>query len=161
MEKRPVEKEKVEKTTVEKVIFYQLAQSDADKAAGIDAAIKEAAELMKSSEDAKITITGYADKGTGSAAINKKYAKQRADGVAQKFAKEYGIDSKRMTVDSKGDTVQPFAENDKNRCVIVKGEGTFPVKYMDTQDVEVEKTVMKKVKKTQTRTVEIKEKVQD
>ena len=161
MEKRPVEKEKKEKTTVEKVIYYQLAQSDANKAEGIEAAIKEAAELMKSSEDAKITITGYADKGTGSAAINKKYAKQRADGVAKKFAKEYGIDSKRMTVDSKGDTVQPFAENDKNRCVIVKGEGTFPVKYMDNQEVEVEKTVMKKVKKTQTRTVEIKEKVED
>ena len=157
---RPVEKEKMDQTKVEKVIYYQISESDASKASGIDAAIKEAADLMKSSSDAKITVTGYADKGTGTAAINKRLAKQRADGVAKKLTKEHGLDSKSIIVDSKGDTVQPFpADNDKNRCVIVTGEGTFPVKYTVQEEYEAEETVMKKVKKTQTRMVEVKEKV--
>ena len=156
---RPVEKEKMEQTKVEKAIFYQIRQSDANKAEGTEAAIKEAADLMKSSEDAKITVTGYADKGTGTPAINKKYAKQRADGVAKKLNKEHGIDAKRITIDSKGDTVQPFSENDKNRCVIVTGEGTFPVKYTVQEEYEAEETVMKKVQKTQSRQVEVKEEV--
>jgi outer membrane protein OmpA-like peptidoglycan-associated protein len=157
-EKKPVEK--MEQTKMEKAIFFNIRESDADKASGIDAAIKEAADLMKTSEDAKITVTGYADKGTGTAAINKKYAKQRAESVAKKLTGDHGIDAARITVDSKGDTVQPYpADNDKNRCVIVAGEGTFKVKSFE--EVEVEKTVTKKVQKTQTRQVEVKEEVKD
>ena len=29
-----------------------------------------------------------------------------------------------ISVDYKGDTVQPFDENDKNRCVIIDGDGS-------------------------------------
>lgn len=68
-----------------------------------------------------ISISGYADKGTGNPKINQGYAKQRADKVA-KILQEKGVAASRMTVNSYGDTVQPFAENDKNRCVIVVGE---------------------------------------
>ena len=117
----------------------------------------EAAALMKTSEDATFTITGYADKGTGTRAGNKKFAKKRADDVANTLVKEHGLDAKRIKTDSKGDTVQPFPENDKNRCVIITGTGTFKVEYME--DVEVEKQVMKKVKKTTVRQVEVMEQV--
>lgn len=155
-EKRP--KEEMKKTTVEKYIFFNIRESDASKAAGTDAAIKEAADLMKTSEDAKITVTGYADKGTGTARVNKMYAQKRAADVTNKLVKEHGLDAKRITTDSKGDTVQPFPEdNDKNRCVIVKGEGTF--KVTTYEEVEVEKQEMKKVKKTVTRQVEVEEEV--
>ena len=64
-----------------------------------------------------ISISGYADKGTGNPKINQGYAKQRA-----KILQEKGVAASRMTVESFGDTVQPFPENDKNRCVIVVGE---------------------------------------
>ncbi len=154
-EKRPVTKE--EKKSIKEAIFFQIAKSDANNAEGTDEAIKKVAELMKTSDDAKFTVTGYADKGTGTPAINKKYAKQRADGVAEKLVKEHGIDASRLTTDSKGDRVQPFAENDKNRCVIITGEGTF--KVTTYEEVEVEKQVTKKVKKTVPRTVEVKERV--
>ncbi len=155
-EKRPITK--MEKKSIEKHIFFNLAQSDADKAAGINSAIKEAADLMKTSEDAKFVVTGYADKGTGSASANKKYAKKRADDVAKKLIEEHGIDGARITTDSKGDTVQPFEENDKNRCVIITGEGTF--KVQDFEEVNVQKVRTKKVKKAITRQVEVKEEVQ-
>ena len=68
-----------------------------------------------------ISISGYADKGTGNPKINQGYAKQRAEKVA-KILQDRGIAASRMTVESFGDTVQPFPENDKNRCVIVVGE---------------------------------------
>lgn len=151
---RPVTR--MEKTTMKKYVFFKLAESDADKASGIDAAIKEAAEMMKTSDDATFTITGYADKGTGSAKSNKKFAKKRADDVAKKLVNEYGLDAKRLKTDSKGDAVQPFPEdNDKNRCVIITGEGTFKITSME--EYEVEKTVMHKVKKAVVRQKEVQE----
>ena len=154
-EKRPVEK--MEKTKVEKVIFFEICQSDANKAQGTEAAIKETAELMKSSPDAVISVVGYADKGTGNARLNKMYAKRRADDVTARLVKDHGLDATRIKTDSKGDTVQPFAENDKNRCVIVTGEGTF--KVTSYEEVEVEKQSTKKVKKAVTRQVEVKEQI--
>jgi hypothetical protein len=69
----------------------------------------------------------------------------------------HGLDAARITTDSKGDTVQPFPENDKNRCVIVTGEGTF--KVTTYEEVEVEKQGTKKVKKSVTRQVEVKEEI--
>ena len=71
--------------------------------------------------DKGITISGYADKGTGNAEVNAGYAKARAEKVAQTLQKK-GVDKKRMTVKSYGDTVQPYAKNDDNRCVIVVGQ---------------------------------------
>jgi len=151
---RPVTR--MEKTTMKKYVFFKLAESDADKASGIDAAIKDAADMMKLSDDATFTITGYADKGTGSAKSNKKFAKKRADDVAKKLINEYGLDASRLKTDSKGDAVQPFPEdNDKNRCVIITGKGTFKITTME--EYEVEKTVMHKVKKAVVRQKEVQE----
>ena len=50
-----------------------------------------------------------------------KFSQQRADNVA-KALQEKGIPSSDITVKAYGDTVQPFAENDKNRAVIIKGD---------------------------------------
>jgi flagellar motor protein MotB len=154
--KRP--KEMNEKKNLNETIFFKIAQSDADKATGVDEAIKKVAELMKTSDDAIFTVTGYADKGTGSSKANQKYAKLRAEDVTKKLINEHGIDAARIKTDSKGDTVQPFEENDKNRCVIITGEGTFKVTVYE--DVEVEKKETRKVKKVNIRQVETKEPVE-
>lgn len=71
--------------------------------------------------DAKVTVTGYADKGTGNATINKRLGEGRAKVVFDTLVKR-GIDPSRITVDSKGDTEQPFAENNKNRVTICIAE---------------------------------------
>jgi len=153
--KRP--KEVKEKKNMNEAIFFKIAQSDADKAAGVDEAIKKVADLMKTSDDAVFTVTGYADKGTGTSKINAKYAKLRAEDVTKKLVDEHGIDASRIKTDSKGDTVQPFEENDKNRCVIITGEGTFKVTVYE--DAEVEKKETRKVKKVRVRQEEVKERV--
>lgn len=154
-EKRPVEK--MEKKKIEETIFFKIRESDASAASGIDKAIKDVADLMKTSNDAVFTVTGYADKGTGTSRLNKVYAQKRANDVADKLVKEYGIEANRIKTDSKGDTVQPFAENDKNRCVIITGEGTF--KVTTYEEVDVEKQTTKKVKKPVSREVEVKEQI--
>ena len=157
--KRP--KEVKEKKNMNEAIFFKIAQSDADKAAGvaegIEKAIKDIADLMKTSDDAVFTVTGYADKGTGTPKINAKYAKLRAEDVTKKLVDEHGIDASRIKTDSKGDTVQPFEENDKNRCVIITGEGTFKVTVYE--DAEVEKKETRKVTKVRVRQEEVKERV--
>lgn len=148
-EKRPVIVEEQKK--FERAIFFQIKESDADEAKGIKRAIREVAELMKTSDDATFTVTGYADKGTGTAKLNKMYAQKRADDVAKTLIEEHGVDASRLKTDSKGDTVQPFEENDKNRCVIITGEGTF--KVTKEEEYDVKKVTTKKVQKTVTREV--------
>lgn len=101
---------------MEKDVFFVINQSTA-KGAEADK-IAEAAEWMKNHPTAEATVTGYADKGTGTAAINKRIAEKRATNVANKL-KELGVSVDRLSVDSKGDTVQPFAKNDDNRVVVI------------------------------------------
>lgn len=73
--------------------------------------------FMKENPKANVTVTGYADKGTGSAAYNMKISKLRAMRIADALTAA-GIASSRINIEYKGDTVQPFAENNKNRVVI-------------------------------------------
>lgn len=69
-------------------------------------------------------MTAYADKGTGTPKLNMNYSKTRAEKVVAALVKA-GVDKAIITSSYKGDTVQPFAENDKNRVAVVKvtGEG--------------------------------------
>ena len=143
---RPVEN--VEMSKMEKVVYYHINVSDVEQAQGIDAAVKEAADLIKTDPDAKIVVTGYADKGTGNAKINQRLSKERAEGITAKLVNIHGINPANITTSWKGDTVQPFSENDKNRCVIISGEGKFKVTKYETYEEVIEKT--RKVEKTRT-----------
>lgn len=72
--------------------------------------------------ESTISITGYADRGTGNPRINVGYADKRAKAVADMLAEKFGIARSRMIVTSKGDTEQPFTENDSNRVSICIAE---------------------------------------
>lgn len=80
--------------------------------------VKEIADYLKKYPEAKVEITGYSDKGTGNASINKRLSAKRADIVKTTLVEKYGISSSRITTDSKGDTVQPFEKNNLNRVSI-------------------------------------------
>lgn len=77
------------------------------------------ADYMKQYPDSKAVVTGYADNGTGSATINNRLARQRAESVAKLLTDKYGIASERITVASMKDSEQPFQTNDWNRVVII------------------------------------------
>ena len=77
---------------------------------------------LNANPNAKVSITGYADKGTGNAQINERLGRNRAKVVTDRLVKQYKVDPSRIITDSKGDTEQPFAENDKNRVSICIAE---------------------------------------
>lgn len=79
--------------------------------------ISEIVTYMQENPDAKITLTGYADKGTGSAAINDKIAARRAQTVDNTLAAK-GVAKNRMIKKSMGSRVQPFEKNAMNRVTI-------------------------------------------
>ena len=96
-------------------IFYAIRQTtitDSEKGK-----VDNLINFLKANPETKVTVTGYADAGTGNPRVNMKYSQQRAENVAKALT-EAGIDAARITVDAKGDTVQPYSENDKNRVTI-------------------------------------------
>lgn len=76
------------------------------------------AQWLKDNPEEKISVVGYADKDTGTAAYNLELSKKRADAVADALVNQYGISRDRLTVKYDGSSVQPYGENDWNRIVI-------------------------------------------
>ena len=83
--------------------------------------IDEVAAYMKECPEATVTVTGYADRGTGSAKINNRIAARRADIVVSELIKR-GVARDRIIKSSKGSRVQPFSDNDMNRVTICIAE---------------------------------------
>ena len=110
---------KQEKVTMTENVFFALNSSAIRS--GEKQKIEKLAEFMKNHAECKVTICGYADKQTGNADINMRLSKKRAENVATQL-KEMGIDSQRITVDYKGDTVQPFSTPEENRVSICIAE---------------------------------------
>ena len=114
---------KVEVKPIEKMrrdIFFtinsfKVRETEAEK-------IKDIADYLQNHPNAKVEVTGYADAGTGNNRINDRLAKQRADVVVKALMNQYNISADRITFDSKGSRVQPFAENDLNRVTICIAE---------------------------------------
>ena len=115
----PAPAPKVESKVVEenfrRDIFFPIGNTNIAKSQSTK--IAEIVEYMEENPDAKITLTGYADKGTGSAAFNDKIAARRAQTVYNTLAAK-GVAKSRMIKESKGCRVQPFEENDMNRVTI-------------------------------------------
>ena len=84
--------------------------------------LEEVVSYLNRNPQAKVTVTGYADKGTGNARINMKYSQARVDKIVRLLKENYNISADRIFSAAKGDTEQPFAENDKNRVTIVVAE---------------------------------------
>jgi outer membrane protein OmpA-like peptidoglycan-associated protein len=100
-------------------VFYAIRQTELPS--DQQQKIAQLVEFLKKHPETRVEVTGYADAGTGNPKINMMYAKGRAENVAKALTAA-GIDAARITVDAKGDTVQPFAENDMNRVTIAIAE---------------------------------------
>ena len=98
-----------------KINSFKIAEEEAVK-------VKEIAEYLNKYPNSKVVVTGYADAGTGNDKINDRLAAQRADAVVKSLKEDYSIAADRISYDSKGARVQPFAENDMNRVSICIAE---------------------------------------
>ena len=123
---KPVEKivyrdrEVIKRDALRKDIFFTISNTSVSRAEMPK--VEDIAAYLNKYPEAKVAITGYADKKTGNAKINEKLAKKRSQIVADLLVNKFGIDSSRITVDSKGDTVQPYEQNDLNRVSICVAE---------------------------------------
>ena len=110
----PVEKkvEEIRRDIFFTINSYKIAPAE-------DAKIREVVDYLGKTPEAKVVVTGYADKGTGNERINDRIAAKRAAAVVWMLEKRYAISAERITEESKGARVQPFAENNMNRVSIM------------------------------------------
>lgn len=81
--------------------------------------VAEVARYMKNNPSTTVTVTGYADKGTGTMKINLRLAAERATVVAKALQEQYGIAADRITVKSMGEVEdQPYDTPEHNRVAI-------------------------------------------
>ena len=96
-------------------VFFTINSTYIRKAEGEK--LEKLAEWMQANPDFNVALVGYADKETGTPAGNMKLSENRAKVVKERLVK-LGVPAERISTAFKGDTVQPFAENNKNRVVI-------------------------------------------
>ena len=101
-------------------IFFTLRGSEVSRTEM--AKVEDVVAYLNKYPEAKVSVTGYADKGTGNPRINIGYAQKRAQVIANLLTNKFGISPSRIMVDSKGDTVQPYEQNDLNRVTICIAE---------------------------------------
>lgn len=112
----------VAKPEMRREIFFDLNSTSPSGAES--AKVEQLAAFMQHAKrpnieapEVHVTLTGYADAGTGTSQVNHRIAKMRVERVAQ-MLRDAGIDAGRITMEIKGSSEQPFTENDKNRVVI-------------------------------------------
>lgn len=98
------------------VVVFRLGSAKLEQNQDIN--IYNAAKYLQENPNVKITVTGYADKATGTPAINQRLSEQRAQAVADILINKYGIASDRINVQASGDREQPFQIDAWNRVVI-------------------------------------------
>ena len=112
-----VREEPVKVEPINETLYYAIRDSEIKSSA----VILKVAEWCKKNAGKKVVVSGYADKNTGTAEINMRYAQERVDKVVAAL-KAQGVSASQIEAKAYGDTVQPFADNDKNRCVIIVGK---------------------------------------
>ncbi len=98
-------------------VFFDINSAKIQKA-GEERKVSGLAQWLRRHPNTKVTLTGYADAGTGNAEINEALSEKRVLSVANLLKDRHGIAADRIVTDFKGDTVQPFGENEMNRVTI-------------------------------------------
>ncbi len=81
--------------------------------------VSEIAAFLYAHPETKVHVMGYADKGTGSKAINLRLSKQRAEAVAKALKEIYYIEGSRIIIDQMDEKMeQPYDTPEKNRVSI-------------------------------------------
>jgi len=112
----PAPPEAVEAKPVLEPVFFRIDKSVIDP--GQESKVKAAADYLKANPDAKLSVLGYADVETANPKYNLALSERRVRAVVKELVTKYKINSNRLLLNWKGDTVQPFAINEKNRVVM-------------------------------------------
>ena len=101
------------------VVVFNIGKSNISKREYMN--IEAMAKGIKENPGKVFTITGYADKGTGSAEYNMKLSKKRAEAVRDLMVNEFGVPASQLKVDYKGGVGNMFYDDAKlSRVAIVE-----------------------------------------
>ena len=117
--RRPVVEEVVVQNSpsTSTAVFFTIGRTDINAEGKI--VLDQMAETIKTTDGGKFTITGYADKQTGSAARNMQLSQQRAQNVHDYLVSK-GVDPDRLDVIAMGSKENPYSKPYLNRVVIVQ-----------------------------------------
>lgn len=91
-------------------IFFPISSDEVDVTEYTK--IMQLVDYLKKYPESKVTITGHADKSTGTKAFNQKISEKRANIVKNELIKKYGISPDRIEAKAMGDTDEPYAKGD-------------------------------------------------
>ena len=101
------------------VVVFNIGKSNISKREYMN--IEAMAKGIKANPEKTFTVTGYADKGTGSAEYNMKLSKKRAEAVRDLMVNEFGVPASQLKVDYKGGVGNMFYDDAKlSRVAIVE-----------------------------------------
>ncbi len=98
-------------------VFFDL--DNAEIRPSEDAKLRGLSNFVRDHEIGTVLVKGYADRQTGNPPYNQKLSERRAQTIVDALTGTYGIPVSRIESQAFGDKVQPFAENDLNRVVII------------------------------------------
>jgi outer membrane protein OmpA-like peptidoglycan-associated protein len=101
---------------MQNAVFFRLNSSVIDK--NQEGNIYNTAEYAKK-HNLPIKLIGYADVQTGTADYNFGLSERRARAVGKALVEKHGISSDKISIDWKGDKIQPYKTNEWNRLVIM------------------------------------------
>lgn len=76
-------------------------------------------KYLRENPESKVRVVGYTDKATGTAAINERLSRERAQAVTNVMINKYNISKDRIIVNWEGQTNPPFDVVEWNRAVIL------------------------------------------
>ncbi len=102
-------------------LYFEIGQTDLSERelAHLDFYLKN---ILEQAPDKTFILTGYADKGTGSASRNQYLSSKRVEKVKEILVEKYGVDADRLVVKAEGDKVNRFASPVLNRVVTIETE---------------------------------------
>ncbi|WP_294471692.1 OmpA family protein [uncultured Bacteroides sp.] len=101
------------------VVVFNIGKSNITKREYMN--IEAMAKGIKANPNKTFTVTGYADKGTGSAEYNLKLSKKRAEAVRDLMVNEFGVPASQLKVEYKGGVGNMFYDDAKlSRVAIVE-----------------------------------------
>ena len=81
--------------------------------------VEAVAKYIKAHPDLDVVICGFADVETAYPSYNMRLSKRRVTSVFRMLVDKYGVDPNHLSIDYKGDTVQPYdRKNEWNRVVV-------------------------------------------
>ncbi|MDU1892703.1 MAG: OmpA family protein [Dysgonomonas sp.] len=115
--KEVVKEVSVGQEPVNNVVLFNINQTKVQSHQEVN--VYNVAKYLRENPDKKVRVIGYTDKATGSAAINEKLSRERAQNVADIITGKYGIDKSRVITTWEGMANPPFDVVEWNRAVIM------------------------------------------